>query len=159
MKKKLFAVFAILALLVVGTTPVVKAQSISTYNSTAVQVDIGVATKAKFGFGPVSSPFIGATVVFISTNYAGTGTWTVYTHYATVNQQSSGPIPLTASVAVSKDPDGDSNQYTAATIKSAQPAQVGNQTFTLNSASFQSEHVGEHNQNETLGGAAQITVQ
>jgi len=137
----------------------VKAQSSGTYNSTYVKVNIGVATRAMFGFGPVGNPIIGQTVVFMQCDNGSTGTYSVVTNYATTSQQSSALIPLTCSVTYSKDPDGDSNLYTAVVVKSAQSGQVGSQTFTLNSASFQSEHVGMHNQNETIGGAAQITVQ
>jgi hypothetical protein len=150
---KLFAVLATLALFVVGT---VSAQSPTTYNSTYVKVNVGTATQAMFGFGPTSNPVIGQTVVFVQCAF---NRYFVYTNYATTSQQGSGAIPLTCSVTRSKDPDGDSNQYTSVTVTSAQSGQAGNQTFTLNSASFQSEQVGMHNQNETLGGAAQITVQ
>jgi hypothetical protein len=152
MRYKLFAV-ATLALLVVGV-PLAKAQT--AYNSTYVKVNIGVATQAMFGFGPTSSPVIGQTVVIVQCAY---NRYFVYTNYATVNQQLSGAIPLTCSVTRSRDPDGDSNQYTSVVVTSAQSGQVGSQTVTLNSASFQSEQVGMHDQNETLGGSAQITMQ
>src|SRR5258708_7056456 len=153
--KKLFVVLATIALLVVGAT-LLKAQSGTTYNSTYVKVNISTATQAMFGFGPVSNPLVGQTVVVVQCAYSR---YFVYTNYATTSQQSSGVIPLTCSVTRSSDPDGDSNQYTSVVVTSAQSGTVGSQTFTLNSASFQSEQVGLHNQNETLGGSAQITVQ
>jgi hypothetical protein len=133
------------------------AQSSGTFNSTYVKVNIGVATRAMFGFGPASNPIIGQTVVFLTCD-GSTGSYSVVFNYATTSQQSSGTIPLACSVTYSKDPDGDSNQYTSVVVTSAQSGQVGGRTVTLNSASYQSEHTGPHNQNETIGGAAQITV-
>lgn len=160
--KKVFVAIAILALLVVGATAVL-AQSTGTYNSTITRVNIGVATKTMFGFGPVSNPIIGQTVVFVGCTWNGSswgGSYTVLTNYAKPGQQSSGAIPLTCDVFQTlHDPDGDSNKYTSVVVTSAQSGQVGSQTVTLNSASFQSEQTGMHNQNETLGGSAQITVQ
>lgn len=126
-------------------------------DSTKVLVNIGVSTRAEFGFGPESDPFIGATVVFVNCSRLGTGTYVVVTDYGRVGQQSSEAIPLTCEVTSSPDDDGDSNQRTSVVVTSAQSGQVGGQTVTLNSANFQSEQVGSANRNETLGGSAEIT--
>lgn len=155
MKRSLSIIVAI-ALLVVGGTVTLAQTLPGTYNSSFVKVDIGVATKAKFCFGPVSSPCVGQTVVFV--NYPDNNYQVVF-NYATTNQQGSATIPLTYTITRSSDPDHDSNQLTSVVVNSAQSGTIGARTVTLVSASFQSEQVGPHNQNETIGGAAQLTIQ
>lgn len=126
------------------------------YVSTTVKVDIGVATKARFCFGPASSPCVGQTVVFV--NYPD-GFYQVVFNYATPSQQGSAAIPLTYTVTRSSDPDNDSNQFTSVVVNTAQSGTIGARTVTLVSASFQSEQVGSANRNETLGGSATLTIQ
>lgn len=150
MKKLLMAV-AVLGLFACTS----RAQT--TYTSTTVKVDPGVAIKAMFCFGPASNPCIGQTVVFV--NYPN-NTYQVVFNYAKPNQQGSAAIPLTYSVTRGEDPDHDSNQLTSVTVTSTQSGTVGGQTVTLNrGAGFESEQVGSSNRNETLGGSATLTIQ
>lgn len=130
----------------------------TTLDSTYVHVNIGNYGAALFGFGPKSSPLIGSTAVSVGCGSDGNGLYTVYTNYGTPTMQTSARIPLTCTITTSSDPDGDSNQLASVVVTSAQSGTVGGQTVKLNSASYQSERIGGHSQNETIGGAAQLTI-
>lgn len=130
----------------------------TTLQSTYVHVNIGNPGAALFGFGPASSPLIGATAVFVGCGSDGNGIYHVYTNYGTPNRQNSGPIPLTCTITVTADPDRDASAFTSVVVTSAQSGNVNGQAVKLNNASYQSETVGGHSQSETLGGSVTLTI-